>query len=228
MTTSRAGRPDRTKAGRIAADLRDAIVSGTIEQGTRLYQDELAARFSTSITPVREALRQLHAEGLVSLDSHRAVSVSAPGVEQITGTYVLRRLVEPFAVQRAASRLSRQDFASARRINESLLSAQGDGDQQLARQLNREFHFLFYDACGLPTVTAEIARLWAAFPWSELHIVRGGDSHREHEEILAAVVDDDQFAIGDLFARHLQNGWRALIEYLGFDAVDPFEPSGGG
>src|SRR5919197_5876709 len=98
MTASRAGRPDRTKAGRIAADLRDAIVSGTIEQGTRLYQDELAARFSTSITPVREALRQLHAEGLVSLDSHRAVSVSAPGVEQITGTYVLRRLVEPFAV----------------------------------------------------------------------------------------------------------------------------------
>lgn len=222
LTTASAGRSPRTKAGRIAADLREAIVSGEIEKGTRLYQDELAARFSTSITPVREALRQLHAEGLVALESHRGVTVSAPDVEQITGTYVLRRLIEPFAVERAAARLSRQDFARAGRINEQLLAAQTGGDQQLARRLNREFHFLFYDACGLPTVTAEIARLWAGVPWSELHVVRGDESCREHERILAAVVADDGDAIRELLVRHIENGWRALVDRLGFHGDDPF------
>ena len=222
------GRPPsiagKTKAARIAEALRDAISTGMIAQGTRLYQDEVAMRFSTSTTPVREALRQLHAEGLVELESHRGVTVSIPDVERSTAIYVLRRLVEPYAARQAATRLSRQDFARARAINERLLEAQQAGDRLLARQLNRDFHFVFYNACPLPTVVTEIERFWATFPWSELHVVRGEDSHREHEEILEATVANDQERIQCLLENHLQNGYRALMEHLGHEgASDPFE-----
>jgi DNA-binding GntR family transcriptional regulator len=224
MSSDTPGISSKTKAAHIADELRAAVVTGVLAQGTRLYQDELATRFSTSITPVREALRQLHAEGLVEVESHRGVRVSTPDIEQITAIYVLRRLVEPFAVRRAAARLSRQDFARARTINEELLAAQQASDQLLARQLNRDFHFVFYSACGLPALRTEIERFWAMFPWSELHIVRGHASFREHEQILTAVVKDDQAAIQKHVETHLRNGYLALMQHLRHPTdTDPFE-----
>jgi DNA-binding GntR family transcriptional regulator len=220
------GRGGRTKAAHIADDLREAIAAGVFAQGTRLHQDELAARFSTSITPVREALRQLQAEGLLKGQSHRGVTVVSPDLEQITSTYVLRRLIEPYAARRAAVRLSRQDFAHAREANEQLQRAQRSKDQLLARRLNHDFHFVFYRACGLPTVVAQIERLWATFPWSELqlHVVRGREAVREHNGILEAIVQDDQPAIQERLEAHVRNGYAILIEHLGHAGVsDPFE-----
>jgi DNA-binding GntR family transcriptional regulator len=220
------GRTSKTKAGFIVEELREAIAGGALAAGTRLSQDDLASQFSTSITPVREALRQLVAEGLVEAESHRGFKVSAPDFERITAVYVLRRLVEPFAVRRAASRLSRRDFARARRINDELPAAQRADNQQAARRLNREFHFVFYNACGLPAVVTEIERFWGMFPWSEFHIVRRLESFREHEQILEAVIADDQPAIQELFEMHLRNGYLALSEHLGHPVEnDPFEVS---
>ena len=118
------GRASTTKASQIADELREAIAAGEIAQGTRLQQDELSARFSTSITPVREALRQLQAEGLLVGEPHRGVAVASPDLEQITSIYVLRRLIEPFAAQRSARRLSKLDFERAYDVNAKLAKAQ--------------------------------------------------------------------------------------------------------
>jgi DNA-binding GntR family transcriptional regulator len=227
--TSARGRPGgsvKTKAGVIVDELRKAIAAGEIAAGTRLSQDELAGQFATSTTPVREALRQLVAEGLVQAESHRGFKVAAPDFDRITAVYVLRRLVEPFAVRRAASRLTRQDFARAQRINEELAAAQRAGDRILARQLNREFHFVFYNACGLAAVVAEIERFWSMFPWAELHIVRSSESYAEHQKILEAVIADDQPEIQRVLEEHMRNGYVALIKHLGHSVdVDPFDVS---
>jgi DNA-binding GntR family transcriptional regulator len=221
-----AGGGAKTKAGVIVDELREAIAGGAIAAGTRLSQDELAGKFSTSTTPVREALRQLVAEGLVETESHRGFKVSAPDFDRITAVYVLRRLVEPFAVRRAASRLSRQDFSRAQRTNDELPAAHQAGDQLLARQLNREFHFVFYNACGLTAVVTEIERFWGMFPWSELHIVRQSESFAEHRQILEAVIADDQPEIQRLLEVHMRNGYFALVKQLGHSVdVDPFEVS---
>jgi DNA-binding GntR family transcriptional regulator len=221
-----AGGSAKTKAGVIVDQLRGAIAGGTIAAGTRLSQDELASQFSTSTTPVREALRQLVAEGLVEAESHRGFKVSRPDLDRITAVYVLRRLVEPFAIRRAASRLSRQDFARAQRINDQLPAAHRAGDRLLARQLNREFHFVFYNACGLAAVVTEIERFWGMFPWSELHIVRQSESFEEHRQILEAVIADDQPEIQRLMEVHMRNGYFALIKQLGHTVdIDPFEVS---
>jgi DNA-binding GntR family transcriptional regulator len=221
-----AGGGAKTKASVILDELREAIAGGAIAAGTRLSQEELASRFSTSTTPVREALRQLVAEGLVQAESHRGFKVSTPDFDRITAVYVLRRLVEPFAVRRAASRLSRQDFARAQRINDALPAAHQADDQLLARQLNREFHFVFYNACGLAVVITEIERFWGMFPWSELHIVRRSESFAEHRQILEAVIADDQPEIQRLLEIHMRNGYFALIKQLGHSIdADPFEVS---
>jgi DNA-binding GntR family transcriptional regulator len=214
----------RTKAARIAAELRAEIVAGTLPAGVRLYQEDLAERFETSITPVREALRQLQAEGLLDGRSHRGVTVTTPDVERIKSIYVLRRLVEPYAARRAALRLSRQEFARARSINDALRRAQREKDQLLARRLNRDFHFVFYEACGLPTLVAEIERLWVSFPWSELHVVLRADSVREHVRILDAVMRDDGDEIEAALAEHLRHGYAAVMKQLGRTVHgDPFD-----
>ena len=220
-----AGRPSATKASQIVEELREAIASGEIAQGTRLQQDELSARFSTSITPVREALRQLQAEGLLVGEPHRGVAVASPDLEQIASIYVLRRLIEPFAAQRSARRLSRLDFQRAHDFNAQLAKAQKTGDERAARRLNREFHWVFYEACGLPTLVGEIERLWAAFPWAALQVRKtyAVASVRKHEQMLEAVVADDQPLIANLFEQHITDGYLALVDDLGAEATDPFD-----
>src|SRR5579862_9894898 len=89
----------KTKKDRLVQELRHLILYGDLERGTRIRQDELAARFDTSITPVREALRQLEAEGLLESEPHRGVRVTVPDIAEIKGTYVARRLLEPYIMQ---------------------------------------------------------------------------------------------------------------------------------
>jgi DNA-binding GntR family transcriptional regulator len=215
-----------TKASQISERLREGIASGQIAQGTRLQQDELAARFSTSITPVREALRQLQAEGLLAWAPHRGMSVASPDLDQITSIYVMRRLVEPFAARHAAKRLSRLGFDRARELNEQLAEAQSSGEEFAARRLNRDFHWVFCEACGLPTLVDEIDRLWQAFPWAALQVARGRtvESFREHQQMLQAVIDDDHAAIQTLFEGHIRNGYLALMKHLSApESQDPFD-----
>ncbi|MEA2250075.1 MAG: hypothetical protein QOI62_1905 [Solirubrobacteraceae bacterium] len=226
--SARAGpgtQPAETKAGRIADALRELIATGHIDHGVRLYQDELAAQFKASITPVREALRQLQAEGLLVGEPHRGVRVASPNVDEIGSIYVMRRLVEPYAACRASKRLSRLEYDRARRVNEEF-GETPDDSPQVARSLNHEFHFIFYNSCGLPTLVSEIERLWTGFPWAALQVRRGRKtaSYDEHKAILEAIVADDQEAIRALVGSHLQHGFETLMSHIGVTLLsDPFE-----
>lgn len=82
------------------------IAEGELARGSRIRQDVIAARFKTSITPVREALRLLEAEGMLVSEPHRGVRVADADYERVKTVYLLRRLVEPYAMRRAARRLS--------------------------------------------------------------------------------------------------------------------------
>jgi DNA-binding GntR family transcriptional regulator len=214
-----------TKAARIADSLRETIATGGLEDGTRLYQEQLAEEFETSITPVREALKLLQAEGLLVAEPHRGVRVAFPDLDQIASIYVMRRLVEPYAARRSARRLSRIDLDRARQVNERFGGA-GEDDALEARRLNQEFHFTFYDACGLPTLVAEIQRLWTGFPWAALQVHRGPatSSYEEHQQMLKAVEDADEEAIQSLFETHIYHGFEALVAHIGVTILaDPFE-----
>lgn len=214
-----ASRPEvLTKADLIADTLRDEIMAGICTPGLRLQQADLAIRFQTSITPVREALKRLEVEGLLTGRAHHGVTVARPQVEQITSIFVMRHQIEPLAAQRAAVRLTRRDFERAREVNTRLAAASTtDGAEIAARALNREFHFIFYGGCELPTLTQEIERLWAAFPWAALQVrgMRQRLSEIEHFEMLEAVEQNDSTQIRETFERHIQHGFLALMKQIG-------------
>lgn len=207
-------KPRTTKKDIIVAALRDRIDRGELKRGEWVRQDSLAEDFSTSITPVREALRELQAEGVLVGHAHRGVQVAEADLDDVKGTYMLRRVIEPYAMQRAAMRLNPTELLRAERLIDAMEAA--DPETYEITELNREFHFLFYDRSGPPSFVAEITRLWDDFPWDLLRVARERvpRSIAEHREMLAAVQARDLDAIAATTANHVLGGYRALRAHL--------------
>lgn len=215
--------PPATKRDLIVEELRRLILSGELPRGERLRQDDLAARFSASITPVREALRALEAEGLAVSEPHRGVRVAGIDLDRVTATYVVRRLTEAYAVARATTRLSLRDLRGVEELVEAVAAA---SDPVERRALNRELHFTLYRRCGLPGMVAEIESLWSAFPWD---VSLGSDeraraSDAEHRVLLAALRAGDPDAARAAAEDHIRHGFADLQARLtGSAGTDPFE-----
>lgn len=213
----------QSKRAWIVDELRRRIMAGELVRGARLPQDELARQFGASITPVREALSQLEAEGLVISERNRGVRVAGVDIERLIATYAVRRLMESYAIKRATLRLSRRDLAQAREILEEHRT---DAGPDVIRDVNRAFHFLLYERCGMPALVERISATWQAFPWDlTLHSEdRLEASHREHLDILAQIETGDPDRVAAATERHLQNGFSSVLRQLtGRDAPDVFD-----
>ena len=103
----------RTLSAAIVEQLRRDILDGTYAAGAQLRQDALAETFEVSRIPVREALFQLEAEGLVLIEPHKGAVVSAFSLEEIDDVFDLRVLLEPRMLAQSAPRLTPQDFIEA-------------------------------------------------------------------------------------------------------------------
>jgi DNA-binding GntR family transcriptional regulator len=175
---------------------------------------------------VREALRQLEAEGLLVSSPHRGVRVTSADIDEVKGVYIARRLIEPHAMQRAVSRVSRRDLARAAELNHAMRAASEAGDEVKVGDVNREFHFLFYDRCGSPGLRDIIETLWLGFPWDILQVLahRRPESIREHEQMLERIEANDLPGVKRAAEDHLRRSYLALAEHLGAAAAhDPFE-----
>jgi DNA-binding GntR family transcriptional regulator len=215
------------KRDRIVEDLRRQILSGELPRGTRLPQDDLARQFDASITPVREALRLLEAEGLLVSEPHRGVRVAGIDLDKVKATYVVRRLVESYAMQRVTTRLSPRDLARARSMIDKMQNESDVGDVDAFRADNREFHFFFYERCGMPGLSEQIEGMWQAFPWDLMLNTpeRTHQSHLEHVAIIEAIESGDVAAVATATEAHIAQGFDAIARRLSEDlheVPDPF------
>jgi DNA-binding GntR family transcriptional regulator len=206
-----------TRAGAVTAELRRLIRSGEIPPGTRLRQVEIAERFRVSTTPVREAFAALAREGLVRQDSHRGVVVFEPSVEELDEIYRIRELLEPWATELAAKRLSPEEVAALVEIVDEMR----DAEPARYAELNRSFHGLIYAGAGLPRLDAIIDGLRsAASSYLGMTVTQYDDRyrqqvHKEHQQILALVRDGTPKQAGRAVRDHLRHNAEhvaALIE----------------
>lgn len=205
-----------TKRDRIVAALRQMIRDGELPRGSRIQQDVLAEMFSTSITPVREALVLLEAEGLLVGEPNRGVSVADADFESVKNVYIQRMLFEPYAMQRSTRRISKRDLDKAEALLDRMHSSRGENEVVSIPELNRQFHFLFYDTCGNPTLSAQIEQLWQRWPWDLLKVLtnRPTASHQEHLTIVKAVRDGDIEGVSIATKTHLRESFYSLGEHL--------------
>jgi DNA-binding GntR family transcriptional regulator len=213
------------KRDRIVEILRRQILSGELPRGTRLPQDELARQFEASITPVREALRLLEAEGLLVSEPHRGVRVAGIDLDKVKATYIVRRLVESYAMRRVVSRLSPRDLTRIGAFMDRMQAQSDAHDIDGYRHDNREFHFFFYERCGMPALADQIDAMWHAFPWDLMLNTpeRIHHSHQEHVAIVAAIEAGDVDAVAQATETHISHVFLAIATRLGSPIPDPYE-----
>jgi DNA-binding GntR family transcriptional regulator len=136
--------------------LRQAILSGDLPGGSRLIQADLATQLQVSTTPVREALRDLATEGLITLDRHRGGVVRELNWDDMEEINQIRRQLDPLAIPLAVQGITDEQMDRAEGLCDRMAA-----EEDLARwvDLNRQFHGLFYEATRSPRLAAILSAL---------------------------------------------------------------------
>jgi DNA-binding GntR family transcriptional regulator len=190
----------------IAQTLQNEILTGTMKPGTLLRQEELAERFDVSPTPVREALRELGARGLVVHELHRGVRVADIRTDTLEEIREIRALLEPYATEVATPLLGEEEIRELEELNSQILDA--DTSQEEIRVLNRKFHMQIYEAASSSHLMSLINLTWSAYPWMSLMLPRERVpiATAQHQAILDAIGADDGLKASQLMRDHIRGG----------------------
>jgi DNA-binding GntR family transcriptional regulator len=150
----------RTMAEFALEQLRESIILGELPAGTPLRLDELARSLGMSISPIREAVRQLEALGLAKHVPHQGARVLDFDIEELRDLFQVRLALESLAVRRAAERFTDSDAAAAQSHLEGFDAAAAAGDVRGTMRAHTDFHFTLYDASGVPWLVALIRPAW--------------------------------------------------------------------
>ena len=202
----------RTKEEQVADFLREGIISGVYPRGSRLKQADIAEQLNLSITPVREALKMLEAEGYITRDSYRGASVVPFDAEASGEILQLRLLLEARLVQGAVEKVTAQDLVELGTLAEQFEKAFETGDRAAARGVNYRFHRRLYDIAAMPRTLHFVQILWARYPFDLINAVggRGDLAAQEHTEILNALTARDTSAAMLAMRKHIESGWDVL------------------
>jgi DNA-binding GntR family transcriptional regulator len=202
----------RTKEEQVADFLREGIISGVFPRGSRLKQAEIAERLQLSITPVREALKILEAEGYVIGDSYRGASVVPFDASASEEVLELRLLLESRLLRGAAEKMSSQDFTELRALADEFEQAFDKGDRAAARGVNYRFHRRLYSIADMPQTLHFVQILWARYPFDLINAVegRGKEAACEHDEILRTLLANDMQGAMLAMRKHIESGWLLL------------------
>jgi DNA-binding GntR family transcriptional regulator len=202
----------RTKEEQVADYLREGIVAGRFPRGARLKQQEIATLLNTSITPVREALKLLEAEGYVSGDSYRGAIVAPFDIDASTETLNLRILLETQLVRGAVERATPADIAGLKVLADEFATAFAAGDNETARAANYRFHHQMFEIAAMPQTLRFVQILWARYPFDLINRLKGRVSRAasEHEDLLQAFIATDVAAAMLATRQHIEAGWLEL------------------
>ncbi|MFM1991969.1 MAG: hypothetical protein RJA99_4926 [Pseudomonadota bacterium] len=149
----------RTLASAVVDRLREQILSNAYPAGTALRQDALAASFGVSRIPVREALFQLEAEGLVQMVPHKGAVVTELSLEEVNDVFDLRVLLEVRLFRDSIARLEAADFEAIDAVQARFETAIRERDLARWGVLNQELHAALYARAELPQTSAVVAAL---------------------------------------------------------------------
>ncbi|MGW7529999.1 GntR family transcriptional regulator [Streptomyces sp. NPDC054783] len=215
----------RTAEAVALAELRDAIVRGDLAPGAQIRQGAAAEELGLSVIPVREALKTLAGEGIVTYVPQRGYTVTELTPHSVDGIFRIRELLEGEAEANAAARMRPEDIAVMRAALDGQRAAVEAVDVQGVIAGNRRFHFALLDRCDNDWLLRFIQHLWEALePHRALSYRRaaaGGDFARaeailaEHEGIVTALENGETPLALQLLANHRTGGRSDFHRLLG-------------
>jgi DNA-binding GntR family transcriptional regulator len=210
---------------RIAANLRAEI---TLPPGERIMQEEIAARFGSSRLPVREALRILESEGLVTLRSNSGAWVAELDRQECLDIYKIRECVEPLAIAESIPNLTNTDIQRLERL-QAEIDRGTDVDRFLA--LDRELHLLTYSGCQIEPLNAMVERFWnTTQQYRRAYTTAIGSDRRwiinaEHRLLIDAIKQVDLEGAKTVVGSHIRRTRLELTRHLLHDPDSTFPPA---
>jgi len=209
--------------------LREGIISGRFPPGSKLDYSALAGQLEMSPMPIREAIRQLHALGLVELSAHRGARVTELSVEDLREVYATRFPLEGWAVWEAATRFGPAAEEHAEAALERTVEAEHRNDHLGSWLADSEFHFAVYVAAGSDWLVRAITPLWETCERyrriSQSPARDFTERHVEHRAILDACVAHNSELAARRLGEHLARSANRLADALaGIELFTADEP----
>ena len=217
---SRQAIPRQTLASAVAERLRERILRGDFREGEQLRQHAIAEEFDVSRIPLREAFKQLEAEGLIKIIDHRGAVVSALTPDEIEELFEIRAALECLTLRRAVPRLTKDELAQAEKVLDQYEQALNDESEfDVWGELHWQFHSTLYAAANRTRSLSLIQTINNnADRYIRLHILFSHDAHRhsrdEHRAILDLCRQGDADGASQLLERHITKAGRDMKEFI--------------
>ena len=198
------------------AIVRNRIFDGTYAAGEYVRLDQLAAELGISVTPVREALFELRAEGLLAQQPHRGFVVLPVTGRDITDVSNVQAHIGGELAARAATNITDDQVRELKSIQAQLEAAYAGDDHERAVRLNHEFHRAINVAADSPKLAQLMSQITRYAPESVFPVVEGWpkQSMRDHRRVVAALAKRDAEQARAAMSEHLSAGAVPLIDHL--------------
>ena len=198
-----------TATSGVLASVRIDLASGFLAPGDQIVQERLSERYGVSRAPLREALRLLESEGLVTHEPHRGYFVTSLSIADLHEVYRLRTLLEAEAIAGAVLHLSPADIDRIEALADAIDEASSRADLGSVTETNRRFHFAIFDASKMPRLIRLLGQLWdATDAYRAVYFSDPANLMRisaEHRQIIAALRAHDTDAVVAAHAQHRSN-----------------------
>lgn len=211
--------PRQSLTSAVAEKLREQIIRGEIPEGSQLRQDVIAAKYHVSRIPVREALRQLDAEGLITIVPNRGAVIPELSPSDIEELFAIRALLEPEVLKLSIPLLTPADFAAAEAVlNKYVGELKRESHIATWGQLNSQFHSTLYSRADRPyfmSIIRNVNHTGERYTRLQLYLTHGVKrANEEHHQILDLCRKREVEAACDLLRRHIEHAGQSLKEVL--------------
>lgn len=201
---------------RIVEFIKDSVVTGRLKPGERVPEQEIAASFGISRTPIREAFRQLESEGFITVTPRKGAVVSPITDRDVREFYAIKSLLEGFAARTSCLTLTPKDIRRLESLNAQMKKYADKDDVKGFFKLDSQFHDTFLMACGnekLCVLVHHLVQQFERFRITALSLPgRMKNSVKQHDEIIGAFKKRDMELVERLVRANAEKGRDVLVE----------------
>jgi DNA-binding GntR family transcriptional regulator len=207
----------KSAADKVYKEIRNAITFSRFKPGERLLEKTLCEAFNVSRTPLREALRQLQAQGYITVERNRGAIVKKTSIAEVEELYSILSLLEPYSAAKAAAKRTKRDIARLTRLFEHMSANLQKDDHRLWVKDNDEFHHVIHTISRSQVLLETIYNLRnRLYRFRILMLTKGNvDTFApQHKEILDAIIGGDSEAAEQYMKNHMLCAKKGRVEFL--------------
>ena len=198
--------------------LRQAIIKGELKPGERLLEIQLADKLGVSRTPIREAIRKLELEGLVTMLPRRGATVSGITSKHLQDVLEIRRALERLAADLACQRMTESELQQLEELQKQFMENNDSKDIFLLANIDEKFHDTIYHSTHNERLVSMLENLREQMYRYRLEYIKDSSKRdllvNEHNLIISAIKNKDSDAAKDIISRHIYNQEIAVLNTI--------------